>query len=356
MLGVSRKTLYRRLEEFDIPYNNHAPLSSSELDEVIKSIKVDFPNDGEIMVQAHLLRLGFKVPRSSLRNAIHRVDHENTISRRFHTIRRRIYSVPHPNAVWHIDGNHKLIRWRLVVHAGVDGFSRMIVFAKCSDNNRAATVLESFLDGVSAFGSPMCVRSDNGGENVDIWRHMLSISTNPSCVITGSSAHNVRVERMWRDMRKSVTINFSSTFASMESEGVLDPLNDVDILFCLHYVYLPCINRCLQEFQGSWNRHSMSTEGSMSPYQMFIEGISAIQSDIDLPNLSQTNTSNSVNVPDNDRVEVPGNMFVPCDNLTSQLHSFVDPLSMCIYFGKSLYYQAIQLVGSHLQLGCSNCN
>ena len=143
-----------------------------------------------------------------------------------------------------------------MVHAGVDGFSRMIVFAKCSDNNRAATVLESFLDGVSAFGSPMCVRSDNGGENVDVWRHMLSISTNPSCVITRSSAHNVRVERMWRDMRKSVTINFSSTFAIMENEGVLDPLNDVDI-FRLHYVYLPRINRCLQEFQESWNRHSI---------------------------------------------------------------------------------------------------
>ena len=191
-------------------------------------------------------------------------------------IRRQIYSVPHPNA---IDGN--LIPWRLVVHAGVDGFSRMIVFAKCSDNYCAATVLESFLDGVSAFGSPMCVRSDNGEENVDVWRHMLSISTNPSCVITGSSAHNVRVERMWRDMCKSITINFSSTFASMESKVVLDPLNDVGI-FCLHYVYLPRINRCLQEFQESWNRHSMSTKGSMSPCQMFIKGISAIQCNIDL--------------------------------------------------------------------------
>ena len=93
MLGVSRKTLYRRLEEFDIPYNNHAPLSSSELDEIIKSIKVDFPNDGEIMVQAHLLRLGFKVPRSSLRNAIHHVDHENTISRRSYTIRCQMYPI-----------------------------------------------------------------------------------------------------------------------------------------------------------------------------------------------------------------------------------------------------------------------
>ena len=75
-----------------------------------------------------------------------------------------------------------------------------------------------------------------------------------------------------------------------------------------------------------------------------------------LISLSQTNISNFVNVPDNNCVEVPGNMFVPCDNLNSQLHSFVDPLSMCTYFRKSLYYQAIQLVGSHLQLGCSNCN
>ena len=25
-------------------------------------------------------------------------------------ITRRVYSVPHPNALWHLDGNHKLIR------------------------------------------------------------------------------------------------------------------------------------------------------------------------------------------------------------------------------------------------------
>ena len=32
---------------------------------------------------------------------------------------RRKYSVPGPNALWHIDGHHKLYisYWRLVVHA-----------------------------------------------------------------------------------------------------------------------------------------------------------------------------------------------------------------------------------------------
>ena len=174
MLGISRSTLYRRLEEFNIPHTDYSSLSSSQLDEVIRGIKINFPNDGEVMLKAHMLRLGYRVPRSSLRASIHHVDHEKTIARQSEVIKRRVYSVPHPNFLWHIDGNHKLIRFRLVVHAGVDGFSRTIVFMKCSDNNRADTVLESFLSGVASFGLPLCVRTDHGGENVDIWRHGLN--------------------------------------------------------------------------------------------------------------------------------------------------------------------------------------
>ena len=69
-----------------------------------------------------------------------------------------------PNAMWHVDGNHKLIRWWLVIHAGVDGFSRTVVFIKCANNNKSVTVLEAFRMGVSQFGIPDCVRSDHGGE------------------------------------------------------------------------------------------------------------------------------------------------------------------------------------------------
>ncbi len=352
MLGESRRTLYRRLEEFNIPHDDYTAISSSELDEVIASIKVNFRNDGEVMLQAHILRLGFKVPRSALRASIHRVDHERTIARRSQVIKRRTYCVPHPNALWHVDGNHKLIRFRLVIHAGVDGFSRAIVFIKCSNNNRASTVLESFLYGVSSFGTPTCVRTDHGGENVDIWRHMLSITNNnPSSIIAGSSTHNERVERMWRDMSRCVSSQFWSTFYSIESEGILDPLNDTDI-FCLHYVFLPRINRALQEFQEAWNRHSMSTEGNMTPYQMFFEGLSVLQS-CQQSNQLQSNDVHLVDAPD--RVEVPGNLLLPCDHLSTLLHTSIQPLCTCTDFGKSLYSQAIQVVGTHLQSGCSTC-
>ena len=64
-----------------------------------------------------------KVRRSELRASIHRIDHERTVERRSHVINRRTYMVAAPNAMWHVDGNHKLIRWWFVIHAGVDGFS-----------------------------------------------------------------------------------------------------------------------------------------------------------------------------------------------------------------------------------------
>ncbi|CAI8036798.1 hypothetical protein GBAR_LOCUS20618, partial [Geodia barretti] len=61
---------------------------------------------------------------------------------------RRPYSVPGPNSLWHIDGHHKCVRWRFITHAGIDGYSRMIVFMRCSTNNRSSTVLNAFLEGI----------------------------------------------------------------------------------------------------------------------------------------------------------------------------------------------------------------
>lgn len=57
---------------------------------------------------------------------------------------------PHPNAVWHLDGNHKLICWRLVIHASIDDYSRLITHITCANNNLASRVLGEFLKGISA--------------------------------------------------------------------------------------------------------------------------------------------------------------------------------------------------------------
>lgn len=77
-----------------------------------------------------------------------------------------------------------------------------------------------------------------------------------SRVITGRSTHNERIERLWRDVHRCVTTRFSDIFRSLESEGNLDALNEVD-LFRLHYVYLPQLCKALSEFQESWNNHQL---------------------------------------------------------------------------------------------------
>ena len=99
------------------------------------------PNDGEVMLQGHLHSVGLKVLRKDLRDSIHRVDSDSTQQRRAHTIQRRVYSSDHPTV---FGSHHKLIRWRFVIYASIDGFSRTVTYIQCADNNRTQTVLEFF--------------------------------------------------------------------------------------------------------------------------------------------------------------------------------------------------------------------
>ena len=355
ILQISRQTLYRRLQQFGIDPCKFSLISESDLDDVIKDIKVSHPSSGEVMMQGHLMHRGIKVPREKLRSAIHRVDHDNTVNRRTSVIRRRVYSTHCPNSVWHIDGNHKMIRWRMIVHAGVDGYSRLITYIKCANNNLASTVLEVFLHGVLVYGLPEGVRSDHGGENIDVWKHMLSIHQDPSCVITGNSVHNERIERMWRDVTRNVSSSFIAIFRELEAEEILNPDNEVDI-FCLHVVFLPRVNKSLTEFQGSWNNHSLSTEGNMSPLQLCVLGLvscnqPANPASIGSPNFASINS----NFDSLDSVEVPYSKFEPCNGLIAIVQSVVDPTAQASNDGKTLYYRVVHLVGQHLQAGCNIC-
>ena len=98
----------------------------------------------------HLRSRSIFVPQSRIRASIHRVDPVNTAIRRCVTVRRRVSRGP--NSVWHIDGHHKLIKWRFVTHGGIDGFSRTIMYLRCSGNDRALTVLHAFVGGITTYG------------------------------------------------------------------------------------------------------------------------------------------------------------------------------------------------------------
>ena len=152
MLRVSRWTIYRRVEEYGLSCSRYSNISDNQLDEITSGyISRHGTTTGQSYLIGYMRSLGHLVQRSRVRAAINRVDPENSALRWATVITRRVYSVPWPNSLWHIDGHHSLIRWGFVVYGCIDGFSRIITFLRCSTNNRADTVMSAFQRAVQQF-------------------------------------------------------------------------------------------------------------------------------------------------------------------------------------------------------------
>ena len=139
MLLVSRTTLWRRVQNLESFSNLYATTSDAELDELIREIRRGFPNSGISMMLGHLRNKNVFIQRQHLRSSLVQIDPVGRCLRWFNAI-GRCCTVSGPNSLWHIEGLHCLIHWRFVIHGGVDGFSRLIVYLSYSTNNLAATM------------------------------------------------------------------------------------------------------------------------------------------------------------------------------------------------------------------------
>ena len=250
------------------------------------------------------------------------------------------------------DGHHKLIRWRFVTHAGIDGYTRVIVYMECSNNNRAQTVYSLFLRAVRQFWLPSRVRCDQGGENYSTALHMLRHrGVDRRSVIVGSSVHNQRIERLWRDLHRCVTQLFYRLFYYLEGENLLDPLNEVN-LFALHYVYLPRINSAIEHFKQGWNHHPIRTAHNRSPYQLFTSAALNLQQSglaaVDF--FASVDDSYGIEeeglASDDSGVEVPRIAFSLTDEHYEQLQQNVNPLAESSNFGIELYIQTLGFINT----------
>jgi len=275
LIGVSVATLGRRRKELKIPDDyQYSMITDAELDEIVREIKTVHPFAGQVLVMGSLCSKGFRVHRARVRESLHRVDPNGVIQRWQALIPRRQYHVSGPNALWHLDGNHKLIRYKFVIHGCIDGYSRLITYLACSTNNRAATVLGYFLAACDKWrNGPSRTRSDRGMENVEVERHMLQTrGLDRGSHICGPSVHNQRIERLWKDLNRVVGRLYLLIFRHLEEYYAFNVENERD-LYCLHYVYQPHINRTLDAFTESWNEHGMRTESGRSPSQIWREGM-----------------------------------------------------------------------------------
>lgn len=343
MMGVHRTTLWRKMHALG-NVTRYSSISQDTLDIIVKEIYKEHPHSGVNMMLGHLRSQGIIVQRHRIRSALHAADPVNSNLRWGLMAQRRVYSVPGPNFLWHIDGHHALVRWRLVTHGGIDGYSRLIVYLTCSNNNKAETVLKSFQEAVEQYGLPRRVRADHGCENVDVQTEM-TYRRGDGSFIAGRSVHNSRIERLWRDVYYSVIQTYYSLFYHMEHHDLLDNDNEVD-LFCLHYVFIPRINKALEEFSSAYNHHGIRTTHCWSPLQMWINGMITVNSNGSSAIDSVICTEQNFVDPAGDRIreenydlQIPNNgMNGHIQQITAQfLSSLIDPLQISNDYGMDLY-------------------
>ena len=142
----------------------------------------------------------------------------------------------------------------------------------CESNNEGSIGLKAFKLAGKSFGLPARVRGDFGTENKDLASFMRSAQGYEGTYIQGPSVHNQRIERLHYDTTKCVLSLFINLFLFMESIFILDRTNFIDIL-CIDTIFLPRIQRALDEFRDGWNHHPLSTAKNKTPYQLWMEGM-----------------------------------------------------------------------------------
>jgi len=60
--------------------------------------------------------------------------------------------------------------------------------------------LRSSIHRVDPENTAICIQTDLGGENVEIWHYMIEQQNSLASVVAGSLTHNERIKRLWRDV------------------------------------------------------------------------------------------------------------------------------------------------------------
>ncbi|KAM6495102.1 hypothetical protein JOM56_009725 [Amanita muscaria] len=196
------------------------------LETVVASVLATFPGYGRCKVDGALRAQGIRVPRDSLIAAIQR-----------------------------------LIRWRIICHAFVDGKTRLVTGARFNNNNRADTVLELFKHAISVHGLPSRLTTWMNNEDLGAVR------------IYGA-VHNTRIERLWVDIVHDLSSKWKEHFEVLEIHHGLDA-DHMGHTWLLHHLFLKEMNAELSEWVQGWNSHKMQLRGqrNQSPHEMFVIGI-----------------------------------------------------------------------------------
>lgn len=106
--------------------------------------------------------------------------------------------------------------------------------------------------------------SEEGG----LLSHPFSAHILNSSHFFSRSIQNIRIERLWRDVRKDTLEIYRQIFTHLEEEGLLDMEDSVQRL-CLFLVFHPRIQASLNRTRDAWNFHKVRTAKNKTPVALW---------------------------------------------------------------------------------------
>ncbi|XP_057303686.1 uncharacterized protein LOC130641062 [Hydractinia symbiolongicarpus] len=247
-------------------------------EEVIQAISSELTGSGKSLGYRKLWKAikanGIPARRSSVMEILRELDPVGVESRAKKRLRRRIYSVPGPDFLWHLDGHDKLKPYGFSIHGCIDGFSRRLIWLEVGPTNKRPEVVANyFLEAVTQLNRlPTRIRSDDGTENSIIEAIQICMRADHTdeyaglgSFIVGSSPNNQRIECFWSQLAKDRPMWWREFFAELSGMGYLDGGN-VLIAQCARFCFMHLIRKDLDDMAVRWNQHIIApSRGSTLP-------------------------------------------------------------------------------------------
>jgi len=149
----------------------------------------------------------------------------------------------------------KLAKWGIKIHAGIDGGTHFVLWARAAMDKQQTTIYDAYADAVRKYGRPLRVRSDFAAEHnlveADMRRGRPNIFRP---FLRGSSVHNQRIEHFWRQVWTHLIFYYKHLLTLMGRHGFLNLVNPIQRASMVA-VFLPAIQQELANFVATWNVH-----------------------------------------------------------------------------------------------------
>lgn len=272
-INMSTRKLRRLLKAEHLKRKN---LIESEMEIIVAAIITEVNDSGmnlgyRSMWQRMRQKYELSVKQSTVLQVLRLVDPAGVERRSRYRLKRRIYKVPGPNYLWHIDGHDKLKRFGFAIHGCADGFSRKVLWLTVSTtNNKPQVIAHYYLQCLKEFDLiPTIVRSDKGTENkiVELLQMALRYdheddNAGENSFFKGKSTANERIEKYWKHLKDHTEDFYINLFKIMEENRIIDT-TDVVHIECLRFCFGPVIQHDLEVAKKEWNEHRVRKQGAI---------------------------------------------------------------------------------------------